>query len=145
MAFQIHGAEAADFNMVFDEKKDTYVYQEPEKRTPPQQRAIAGKNRKTSDWDQKINASAWKSSRPASREQKRAEAGCNIETTPPRRVERRWALSQNDRSGISRGDGNAEAHLRKWRNSGVCAPYPAGRRKSQRLLWDARPCRCCQP
>ena len=36
MAFQIHGAEAADFNMVFDEKKDTYVYQEPEKRTPPQ-------------------------------------------------------------------------------------------------------------
>ena len=37
MAFQIHGAEAADFNMVFDEKKDTYVYQEPEKRTPPPQ------------------------------------------------------------------------------------------------------------
>ena len=36
MTFQIHGAEAADFNMVFDEKKDTYVYQEPEKRTPPQ-------------------------------------------------------------------------------------------------------------
>ena len=28
-----------------------------------------------------------------------------------RAVERRWALSQNDRSGISRGNGNAEAHL----------------------------------
>lgn len=35
MAFQIYGAEAEDFNLVFDEKKDTYVYQEPERPTPP--------------------------------------------------------------------------------------------------------------
>lgn len=29
MAFQVHGAKAQDFNLLFDEKEGTYVYQEP--------------------------------------------------------------------------------------------------------------------
>ena len=37
MAFQIHGAEAADFDLVLDEKEGNYVYQESEKRTLPPQ------------------------------------------------------------------------------------------------------------
>ena len=36
MAFQIRGAEPEDFCLAFDEKKNTYVYQESERRTPPQ-------------------------------------------------------------------------------------------------------------
>ena len=35
MAFQIHGAEAADFDLVLDEKEGNYVYQEPERRDLP--------------------------------------------------------------------------------------------------------------
>lgn len=35
MSFQIHGGKAADFNYVFDEKEGNYVYQEPERHTPP--------------------------------------------------------------------------------------------------------------
>lgn len=35
MAFQIHGAEAADFNLVLDEKEGNYVYQESERRATP--------------------------------------------------------------------------------------------------------------
>ena len=35
MAFQIYGAEAANFDLVLDEKKGTYVYQEPERRDLP--------------------------------------------------------------------------------------------------------------
>ena len=35
MAFQIHGAEPEDFCLAFDEKKNTYAYQEPERQLPP--------------------------------------------------------------------------------------------------------------
>ena len=35
MAFRIHGGNASDFNYVYDEKEGNYVYQEPERRTPP--------------------------------------------------------------------------------------------------------------
>lgn len=35
MAFRIHGAKPEDFCLVFDEKENTYVYQEPERQLPP--------------------------------------------------------------------------------------------------------------